>query len=167
MEILTLRHFRFVQTKQQSPLVITKKCRLFQPISIQIINNFVEYVIIAANGFCCVSPYLVCASPYLSRVSNSNMKYSTSYSYVYGYKARLHNSAYWGVRSDDALAVLKIDFGPEKVRMTAMAVQSGSGYFVSAYELSYSVDGWSWRYWIENGSEKVLKRRNFCTYNHF
>lgn len=94
---------------------------------------------------------------YPLKVSNSAMKYTTSYSYHYGYRARLHNSAYWGVRTDDALAVLIIDFGSAKIQITALAVQSGSGYFVSAYELSYSVDGWSWRHWIENGSEKVVK----------
>lgn len=105
------------------------------------------------------APYLVCANPYLEpqKISNSAMMYSTSYSYVYGYYARLHHYRYWNAIHTDTLAVLKIDFGSAMVKITAIAVQSGSGYFVSAYELSYSVDGWSWRHWIEHGNEKVLK----------
>ena len=101
-------------------------------------------------------PCLVCASPNLPKVSNSAMMHSTSYSYTYGYRARL-NSYGWNPTYVDSLAVLKIDFGSAKKKITAIAVQSGLRYFVSTYELSYSVDGWSWRHWIEHGREKVIK----------
>ena len=113
----------------------------------------------------CFFPYLVCASPNLGvgvipqKVSNSAMMHSSSYSYTQGYKARLNYYAYgWNPTHRDSLAVLKIDFGAAKKTITAIAVQSGVGYFVSAYELSYSVDGWSWRHWIESGREKVIKK---------
>jgi len=82
------------------------------------------------------------------------MMHSTAYSTVPGYRARLDSSG-WIPTYIDPLAVLKIDFGAAKKKITAIAVQSGLGYFVSAYEISYSVDGWSWRHWIENAREKV------------
>ena len=87
------------------------------------------------------------------------MMHSTAYSTVQGYKARL-NSYGWNPTHSDPLAVLKIDFGAGKKQITAIAVQSGLGYFVSAYELSYSVDGWSWRHWIEHAREKVIEKDN-------
>jgi len=37
------------------------------------------------------------------------------------------------------------------------------GYFVSAYEISYSVDGCSWRHWIEHAREKVFS--GFTSFN--
>lgn len=93
------------------------------------------------------------------KVSNSAMVHSTAYSVVQGYKARLNGNG-WNPHHIDPLAVLKIDFGAAKKKITAIAVQSGLGYFVSAYELSYSVDGWSWRHWIENAREKVIEKGN-------
>lgn len=118
---------------------------------------------IFAHGCFLFVPFLVCASPYLGagvipqKVSNSAMMHSTSYSYTQGYKARLnYYTNGWSPTHSDSLAVLKIDFGAAKKTITAIAVQSGFGYFVSAYEISYSVDGWSWRHWIENGREKVI-----------
>ena len=104
--------------------------------------------------------YLACASANLQKVSNSAMMHSTSYSYNQGYKARM-NSYGWNPTSNDPLAVLKIDFGDAKTKITAIAVQFGLGYFVSAYEISYSVDGWSWKHWIENGREKVIEKTMF------
>ena len=113
-------------------------------------------------------PYLVCASPNLGvsvspqKVSNSAMMHSTCYSTTQGYKARLNYYPYgWHPTHDDQLAVLKIDFGAAKKKITAIAVQSGLGYFVSAYEISYSVDGCSWRHWIEHGREKVMKKTDW------
>lgn len=88
------------------------------------------------------------------------MMVSTSYSYNQGYKARM-NSYGWNPNPNDPLAVLKIDFGDAKTKITAIAVQFGFGYFVSAYEISYSVDGWSWKHWIENGREKVIEKTMF------
>lgn len=102
--------------------------------------------------------YLVCTSASLPKVSNSAMMHSTAYSTVPGYGARL-NSYGWNPTHIDPLAALKIDFGAAKKKITAIAVQSGLGYFVSAYEISYSVDGWSWRHWIEHAREKVIKKR--------
>lgn len=106
--------------------------------------------------------YSVCASANLQKVSNSAMMHSTSYSYTQGYRARL-NSYGWNPTHIDPLAVLKVDFGPAKTKITAIAVQSGLGYFVSAYEISYSVDGCSWRHWIEHAREKVIKKTIFLS----
>ena len=94
------------------------------------------------------------------KVSNSAMMHSTCYSTTQGYKARLNYYTYgWIPTYGDQLAVLKIDFGAAQKRITAIALQSGSGFFVSGYEISYSVDGWSWRYWIEHGREKVILKK--------
>lgn len=131
---------------------------------LQIHTLSVTHYFTVSNGFCCIFPYLACAESNLGvgvtpqKVSDSAMMQSTSYSYVQGYKARLYHGNYWGPVFTDKLAVLKIDFGSSKIKITAIAVQSGYGYFVSAYELSYSVNGWSWRHWIEHGSEKVLNK---------
>ena len=113
-------------------------------------------------------PYLVCASAYLGlsvspqKVSNSAMVHSTGYTYYQGYRARL-NSYGWHPTFVDALAVLKIDFGAAKVKVTAIAVQSGTWHFVSAYEIFYSVDEWSWRHWVEHAREKVIEKTIFLS----
>ena len=88
------------------------------------------------------------------------MKYSSSYSYNQGYYGRLNNYRGWNPRLEDYLATLKIDFGLEKKKITAVVAQSWYGQFVSSYELLYSVDGSSWRHWIENAHEKVRQPRH-------
>lgn len=80
---------------------------------------------------------------------------STGYSNHMGDKGRLYSSMGWSPRYDDPLATLKIDFGIQRKIISAVAVQSMKGQFVFTYELLYSPDGLSWRYWTENGHVKV------------
>ena len=79
---------------------------------------------------------------------------SGSYSNREGSKGRLNNLG-WSPKWEDQLATLKIDFGIERRKITAVAVQSKEGQFVSAYELVYSEEGLSWRHWVVNAYEKV------------
>ena len=79
---------------------------------------------------------------------------SESYSYREGSKGRLNNLG-WSPRWEDPLATLKIDLGLERRKVTAVAVQSKEGEFVSAYEMIYSEEGLSWRHWVVNAHEKV------------
>lgn len=88
-------------------------------------------------------------------IRNSAIRHSSHHSYYYGYQARLRNSYYWLPQNADEFASLKIDFGAYKQRFTALAIQSGGGGFVTKFKLSYSVEGWSWRNWIEDAREQV------------
>ncbi|XP_022785985.1 uncharacterized protein LOC111326284 [Stylophora pistillata] len=101
----------------------------------------------------------VCSAPLgmkSGEISNSAIRYSSSTSDHEGYHARLKNSHDWIPQNADKHAFLKIDFGSYKQRLTALAIQSGSGGFVTKFKLSYSVEGWSWRHWIEDAREKFF-----------
>ena len=83
---------------------------------------------------------------------------SGSFSNSPSYNGRLNNQYGWGPRWEDPLATLKIDFGHERMRITAVAIQSYVGQFVTSYELLYSPEGLVWRHLIENAHEKVRNR---------
>jgi len=90
---------------------------------------------------------------------------SSNYHYSPASYARLNHYRSWVPRHEDNLVTLKIDFGIERRVISAVAVQSGIGYSVSAYELYYSVDGLSWRHFVENAHEKVLRLQTFSHTN--
>ena len=97
---------------------------------------------------------LVCGDSLGLEHGKMSMKDSASYSNHEGTKGRLNNLG-WSPQWEDHLATLKINFGLERRKITAVAVQSKEGHFVSAYELVYSEDGLSWRHWVVNAHELV------------
>lgn len=107
--------------------------------------------------------YIVCAVALgmeSGKISNSAIRYSTAKSAHPGYNARLNNAYTWNPQYSDELAALKIDLGPHKKKLTALAVQSAASGFLTKFELSYSEEGWSWRHWVEDAREKVFNARS-------
>lgn len=115
--------------------------------------------------FTCLFLYLVCADPLGLEEGKMSLTASSYYSNGPASYARLNHYRGWSPTHDDNLVTLKIDFGIERRVVSAVAVQSGTGYSVSAYELYYSVDGLSWRHFVENAHEKVLRLQTFSHVN--
>ena len=117
-------------------------------------------------AFLYIFPYLVCAEPLgmeNRQIGNLQIMASSAYSSNQGYEARLNNYRGWQPFITDRLAALKIDFGSYKRKITAVALQSEADSMITRYEISYSVDGWSWRHWIVNAREvSTLLAERFC-----
>ena len=89
------------------------------------------------------------------KIPDTAISESSAWSPIHkGGKARLNLAGAWYAALNDKTPYIQVNLG-QRTNITGLATQGYSGSYVTRYQVSYSLDKSTWRYYRENSAIKV------------